>query len=99
MLHRYQSQRSCATHRGGLMSRSFGLVDYKVCESEYFLEQLHRFQQKPSFKEIQFVASAFVSATRSVTFAMQSVLSHHDCFEAWYAPRQKLLKDDPLARF
>lgn len=81
------------------MARSFGLVDYKVLEAEYFLEQIQQFRRKPSLFEIQFVASAFASATRSITFAMQSALAGSCGFESWYGPKQKLLRDDPIARF
>lgn len=81
------------------MSRSFGLVDYKVLEAEYFLEKIQHFQRSPSLLEVQFVASAFTSATRSITFAMQSALTGAQGFESWYAQKQQLLRDDPIAKF
>lgn len=81
------------------MTRSFGLVDYKVQEAEYFLLELKRVGNRLNFGAVQFCASAFVSATRSVTFAMQASLKGHPEFEAWYAPMQAKLRRDPLARF
>ena len=81
------------------MSRSFGLVDYKVQEAEYFLLELKRLGKGLEFHGIQFCASAFVSAARSVTFAMQASLKGNDRFDAWYAKKQKGLKENALARF
>lgn len=81
------------------MNRSFGLVDYKVQEAEYFLLELKRNAKRISFYEVQFCASAFVSAARSITFAMQASLKGHPEFEPWYGPRQAMLRDDPLSCF
>lgn len=81
------------------MARSFGLVDYKVQEAEFFLEEVHRRHSKKNFKEVQFGVSAFVSAARSVTFAMQASLKGEPEFDAWYSPRQEALRQDALSRF
>ncbi len=81
------------------MARSFGLVDYKVQEAEFFLLEVHRHGKKINYQAVQFCVSAFVSAARSVTFAMQASLKGHPEFDAWYAPRQEALRKDPLARF
>lgn len=81
------------------MPRSFGLVDYKVQEAEYFLLELKRLSQGFHFRDVQFVASAFVSAARSVTFAMQASLKGNEKFDTWYEERQAILRADSLARF
>ena len=81
------------------MTRSFGLVDYKVQEAEYFLLELRHRGKEINFAAVQFCASAFVSAARSITYAMQASLKSHPKFEPWYAKRQELLRSDPLARF
>lgn len=81
------------------MTRSFGLVDYKVQEAEYFLLMMKRIGSEPDFGGMQFCASAFVSAARSITFAMQSSLKGNADFESWYAPKQEQLRNDPLAKF
>jgi hypothetical protein len=81
------------------MTRSFGLVDYKVQEAEYFLLELKRLAKRLNFGAVQFNASAFVSAARSVTFAMQSCLNGRPAFADWYRPRQERLRKDPLSRF
>jgi hypothetical protein len=80
-------------------TRSFGLVDYKVREAEYFLDEMKRVGRKFDFSAVQFCASAFVSAARSVTFAMQASLTDHPRFADWYKPKQDALKQDALARF
>jgi hypothetical protein len=81
------------------MSRSFGLVDYKVQEAEYFLLELKRLSQSFHFGNVQFVAAAFVSAVRSVTFAMQASLKGNAKFDAWYEGKQSILRANPLAKF
>ena len=81
------------------MTRSFGLVDYKVQEAEFFLLEVHRYGRKIDFRAVQFCVSAFVSAARSITFAMQASLKAHPAFDAWYAPRQEALRKEPLSRF
>lgn len=81
------------------MTRSFGLVDYKVQEAEYFLLELQRVCRSFNFGAVQFTASAFVSAARSITFAMQSSLKGHSEFDSWYQVQQEAMRSDPLSRF
>lgn len=77
--------------------RSFDAVDEKLAESDYFLEELSR--SAADFYRARFIFSAFASATRATTFALQRCLSGADGFSAWYANEQALLKEDTLARF
>jgi hypothetical protein len=79
------------------MSSSFGVVEDKVREAEFFLTQL-RNTSRLSF-EAGCYFSAFVSASRSVTFAMQTSLKGVPGFKDWYHSAQKQLKTDPLAPF
>ncbi len=81
------------------MSRSFGLVDYKIQEAECFLNSMLHTGGIFDFSGVQFHASAFAAAARSVTFAMQASLKGVPQFDDWYIPRQALLRSDPLARF
>lgn len=81
------------------MARSFGLVDYKVQEAEYFLDQLLHTGKRLNFMEVQFCGSAFVTALRSVTFAMQASLKGTPQFDDWYSLKQAKLRNDPLAKF
>jgi len=49
--------------------------------------------------EMQCYLSAFVSASRTVTFSLQAVLKNVTGFDEWYGPHQEMLKSDELARF
>ncbi len=75
--------------------RSFDLVDFKVLEAHYFLNQI----SKVVMPEIDFIFSAFSSASRSITFSLQAALKDLDGFEVWYSKKQNSLKENPLARF
>jgi hypothetical protein len=79
------------------MSRSFGLVDSKVQEAEYFLDRI--LEADHFFFGVQCDAVAFAASGRSVTFAMQSSLTGNPDFDDWYALKQRELRNDPLARF
>lgn len=81
------------------MTRSFDIVDYKVCESEYFLQLLLGGRRESYFSGIQYCTSAFSSACRSITFAMQASLKRNLEFESWYIQQQNILKNDPLSKF
>jgi hypothetical protein len=80
-----------------LMARSFGLVDDKIAEADFFLEKLAEsgfdlFASRCFF-------NAFVAAARSVTFSLQAVLCDVSGFSDWYEHRQAELRDNELARF
>lgn len=81
------------------MTRSFGLVDYKVLEAEHFLLQMQALGPRMDFLGMQFRVSAFVSAARSITFTMQASLKGEPKFERWYEARQASLRKDALAKF
>lgn len=78
-------------------SRSFYLVADKVAEADFFLTQLKAHTDYP--QEFGFYFSAFVSASRSITFSLQAVMSHYPGFQEWYPKRQEKLKQSELARF
>lgn len=79
------------------MSRSFGLVDEKLAEADFFLEKLA--SSGFNFFEARCYFSAFVAAARTVTFSLQGVMADVDGFRDWYARQQDALKKDKLARF
>jgi hypothetical protein len=79
------------------MSQSFGIVEDKLREGEFFLDGL-RGSGRLSFKSRCYF-SAFVSAARSVTLALQATMCRVDGFSVWYQQAQARLKLDPLARF
>lgn len=49
--------------------------------------------------EFEYYLRAFVSAARSVTFALQAVMEKYPGFPEWYPLRQQRLADSALARF
>jgi hypothetical protein len=77
------------------MARSFGIVENKLREAEFFLDLL-RDTTPPCF-EADCYFSAFVSASRSVTFSLQATLKKVPGFDAWYSTAQQKLKNDRLA--
>lgn len=79
------------------MARSFDLVDFKVAEAEFFLKRIPECDF--DFFAVRCYVSAFVSSSRSVTFALQSCLNDIEGFTGWYEERQSCLKQDSLARF
>jgi hypothetical protein len=79
------------------LAGSFDWVDDKVKEADFFLEKLR--ESGLNFNEARFYFSAFVTASRSITFVLQSVLSDHVPFKSWYEAKQAQLKSDPLSRF
>jgi hypothetical protein len=79
------------------MAQSFDVVEEKICEAEFFLNQLST-SSRLSF-EAQCYFSAFVSAARSVTLVLQATMNGIPGFEQWYQGAQAKLKTDPLAPF
>jgi hypothetical protein len=79
------------------MARSFGLVDGKVVEADFFLGKIPECGY--NFFALRCYISAFASSARSITFALQSVLTGTDRFDKWYQDRQARLRKDTLARF
>ena len=79
------------------MSRSFGLVDAKVAEANFFFKLLK--EAGLNFFHVRCYFSAFVSSSRSITYAMQASIEDVPGFREWYAIRQKALRSNPLSRF
>lgn len=79
------------------LKRSPTTVDYKLCEADFFLEQLLGRPYLPP--ESGYLFGAFVSAARSVTFALQSVMAGVEGFRDWYSPRRAALRSDPVVRW
>lgn len=78
-------------------NRSFGAVEERLCESEYFLRQIGA--EPPLSMESRYYFSAFVSSSRSVTWAMQASLRHIDGFDTWYKSVQDRLREQPNAKY
>jgi hypothetical protein len=79
------------------MSRSFDCVDFKLAEADFFLERMKSCTL--SIWEVNFYFSAFVSAARSVTFALQAVMDGQPGFAEWYSKKQSEMRGDPVCRF
>lgn len=78
-------------------SRGFHIVATKVGEADYFLEKLKEVQGH--YDEFSYILSAFVSASRSITFALQSVMTKYPEFDEWYITHQEKLKANGLAKY
>ncbi|MBZ5671442.1 MAG: hypothetical protein LAO04_17145 [Acidobacteriia bacterium] len=79
------------------MVRSISIVEYKVEQARFFLEQIA--QSSLSFFAVQCFTDAFASNCRSITLSMQAVINEVDGFKEWYAARMELLRKDPLSQF
>lgn len=77
--------------------RSISIVEYKVQQAQFFLEEIA--QSDLNFFAAQCFVDAFVSACRSITLSMQAVINKVAGFKAWYAPRTELQEKDPLSQF
>ena len=79
------------------MPRSADIIDAKVFEADFFLEKLAT--AGTDFFAARCYFSAFVSASRSITFAFQASLRDVPGFAEWYAAQQRRLRETPSARF
>src|SRR5437016_9435765 len=79
------------------MPRSFGLVDTKVQEAEYFLDRI--LTEDLDFFAVRCDTVAFAAAARSITFVLQASLTGVARFDEWYSARQAELRNNPLAKF
>ncbi|ABS39326.1 hypothetical protein [Clostridium botulinum] len=75
--------------------RSFGLVEYKIYESDYFLEKIN---ECINLIGCQYLFSAFVSACRSITFSLQSYMNGIEGFFDWYANKQEYSRKQKIAK-
>ncbi len=77
--------------------RTFDNVDLKLAEADFLLEKLEG--TRGNVIEAGFYFSAFVSAARSVTFALQTVMAKAEGFTDWYAERQRELSVNLVAKY
>lgn len=80
-----------------VMAYSFGVVEDKLQEAEFFLNLFRK--STPISFESSCYFSAFVSAARSVTFVLQFSLNEIPGFKEWYEKAQEKLKADSLAPY
>ncbi|WP_158515903.1 hypothetical protein [Pararhodobacter sp. CCB-MM2] len=67
----------------------------KLLEAEYFLCR----SMEADGIYFQYELNAFLSASRNVTFIMQSSMSRVAGFGDWYAEKQAIMRNDPAMRF
>jgi len=79
--------------------RSFQIVEDKIKETDFFLEKIKKSSFGQEFEGAPYYLSAFLSASRSITFALQASIKDIPDFEAWYEQRQDKLKKDDLAKY
>lgn len=77
--------------------RSFRIVENKISEAEFFLKKIK--ESGGRFDDVRYFFSAFLSASRSVTIAIQCCLSGHKDFDGWYKKHQKRLKENKIAKY
>ena len=75
----------------------FAHVADKFREADFFLERL--LECEGHEEEAAYYLSAFASASRSVTFVMQAVMSKFPRFDEWYPAASQPLRDSELARY
>jgi len=81
------------------MLRSFGIVELKVQETDFFMYHVRSCAERSALMPLAFYLSAFVAAARSITFALRASLNELPGFAEWYGMEQEKLKQDPLARY
>ncbi|MEP7265342.1 MAG: hypothetical protein ABI772_12625, partial [Bacteroidota bacterium] len=82
------------------MARSFQIVEHKIAESDFFLDQLEKttYDYYQLFQARCFI-SAFLSASRSITFCLQAAMNDIEGFKEWYVKQQENLKGNTLAKY
>lgn len=75
--------------------KSFGLVEDKVYESDFFLDKI-KYSINPI--ECKYYFSAFLSSSRSITFALQSSMNGIKGFQEWYETKQEELRKSSLSK-
>jgi hypothetical protein len=77
--------------------RYFETVDFKVLEAEFFLSKVR--EAGYNVFETKCYVSAFVSATRTITYSLQAVLRPYKGFGEWYDLKRNALKNDSICKF
>lgn len=72
-------------------------TEKKVEEAEYFFNQMKENLDNP--KVLGFNLSAFINASRSITFFMQKEHAANPRFKPWYESKQNEMKEDTICKF
>jgi hypothetical protein len=80
--------------------RSFGTVEDKIKETDFFLEKIKKSTfGKEMFLGTRYYLSAFLSASRSITFSLQAAMKDIPDFEEWYEQQRNRLRQNELAKY
>lgn len=75
---------------------NFEIVDKKISEVEFFLAKM--IEAGSNWEHFQFYLSAYLSASRTTTLAIQRFVEIPG-FDNWYKKQRDALKKDPIAKF
>lgn len=81
------------------MARSFQIVEYKVAETEFFLEKIEEATFGFKLFEARNFISAFLSSSRSITFALQASISDLPGFAIQYETQQAFMRQNKLGKY
>lgn len=81
------------------MARSFQIVEYKVAETDFFLSRIEECTYGSKFFEARNYLSAFLSASRSITFVIKASIHDLNGFDEWYLSHEAKLKASAIARY
>jgi hypothetical protein len=80
--------------------RSFQIVESKIFEADFFLTKLEESKYSEDlFVGAKYYLSAFISASRSITFSLQAAMKDILDFKEWYEQYQNKLQQNDLARY
>jgi hypothetical protein len=84
-------------YTASMAERVLDYIPDKLAEANFFLDRME--DAARDFFAFRCYFSAFLSASRSVTFTLQTVMEDTDGFAGWYEERRKDLSAEPIARF
>lgn len=73
-------------------------LDLKAFEADFFLSKMVDSENGIEMFALSYYLSAFLTSTRSITFALQSTCAGLPGFEGWYESKRSMLSSDPLAK-
>ncbi len=71
------------------------MVEDKIYEADFFLDKI---KECTDLQECKYYLSAFLSASRSITFCLQACMSGIEGFDQWYQEKQEKLRQNDLAK-
>jgi hypothetical protein len=78
------------------LEHTFDTVDQKTAEAEFFLQEM--VSAARDIGAFQFYLSSYLSASRTITLALQR-FSDIPGFSGWYEPHRQRLRHDPVAKY